>query len=124
MTPLGRYVVDTLVTLLAVAALAVVVLYFARRAGVGRPSGPLALAGRLPLDARRAIYLVRVADVIYVVGASEAGLSKLGELPRGALDSLGPDALEKEPSPGFREILERLRRGGNADRGGGTGNAP
>ena len=94
-----------------------------RRAGVGRPSGPLSLAGRLSLDARRAIYLVRVADVIYVVGASEAGLSKLGELPRGTLDALGPELLEKEPTPGFRDILERLRRGGSADRDGGSGDA-
>ncbi|HLV65465.1 MAG TPA: flagellar biosynthetic protein FliO [Polyangiaceae bacterium] len=123
MTPLGRYVVETVLTLLAVAGLAVVVLYFARRAGVGRPSGPLSLAGRLSLDARRAIYLVRVADVIYVVGASEAGLSKLGELPRGTLDALGPELLEKEPTPGFRDILERLRRGGSADRDGGSGDA-
>jgi flagellar biogenesis protein FliO len=80
MTPLASYVVETVITLLAVIALAVLVLYGARRVGVGRPAGPVRLVGRLPLDGRRAVYLVRVSDKIYVLGASEAGLNKLGEL--------------------------------------------
>jgi len=37
------------------------------------------LLGKLPLDGRRAVYLVRVTNTTYVVGASEAGLVKLGE---------------------------------------------
>jgi flagellar protein FliO/FliZ len=80
MSPLTSYVVETLVTLLGVIALAVLVLYAARRLGVGRPAGPLSLVGKLPLDGRRAIYLVRVGKSVFVVGASEAGLSKLGEI--------------------------------------------
>jgi flagellar protein FliO/FliZ len=108
MTPLGRYVVETVVTLSAVAALAVLLLYAARRAGVGKPSGPLSIAGRLVLDARRSIYLVRIGEVVYVVGASEAGLAKLGELDPGSLGALpeqsGPSAA------GFRRILERLQK--------------
>ncbi len=63
-------------------ALAVVLLYGARRAGVGRPSGPAELVGRLPLDGRRAVYLLRIGTTIYVVGSSEAGLVKLGEMPQ------------------------------------------
>ena len=67
-------------TLLGVVALAVVLLYGARRAGIGRATGPAELLGRLPLDGRRAVYLVRVGSTVYVLGASEAGLTKLGEV--------------------------------------------
>ena len=103
MSPLAHYVVETLVTLLAIAALAVVVLVGARRAGMGRSAGPLELVGRLPLDARRAVYLVRVGSVIYVVGASEAGIAKLGEIAEGAIElPTAPNASES-----FREVLGR-----------------
>ena len=103
LSPLTAYVVETLVTLLGVIALAVLVLYAARRMGVGKPAGPLSLVGKLPLDGRRAIYLVRVSKTVYVVGASEAGLSKLGELGEDGID------LEEVPKPTFSEVLTRIR---------------
>jgi flagellar protein FliO/FliZ len=80
-SPTASYLVETLVTLLAVVAVAVLVLVGAKRLGVGAPSGPIELVGRLPLDARRAVYLVRVADRVLVLGSSEAGLTKLHDLP-------------------------------------------
>ena len=85
MSPVASYVVQTVVTLLGVAALAVVILYGARRAGVGRAAGPLEIVGRLPLDGRRTVFLVRVGTTIYVVGSSDAGLVKLGETTEAAL---------------------------------------
>jgi flagellar biogenesis protein FliO len=105
MTPLTSYVIETLITLLGVVALAVLVLYGARRVGIGRPSGPLDLVGRLPLDGRRAIYLVRVSETVYVVGASEAGLAKLGEL---SSDALGELATAEAPSAAFKQVLRRV----------------
>lgn len=104
MTPLGRYVVETLVMLTGVAALAVLLLSVGRRFGIGRPSGPLELVGRLPLDGRRAVYLVRVGETVYVVGASESGLSKLGELPKDGL-ALPAGA---PPDAAFRDVLDRV----------------
>ena len=105
MTPLGRYVFETIVTLLLVTGLAVLVLVLARRSGMGRALGPLSLAGRLVLDARRAIYLVRVGETLYVVGASEAGLTKLGELEKNAV----ADAeLGSRSQPSFKELLARF----------------
>jgi flagellar biogenesis protein FliO len=93
------YVVQALLTLLGVALLGALLVYAARRStGPHRP-GPLSLAARLPLDGRRAVYLIRAADKLFIVAIGESGIAKLGEL---AADSL-PHA-ELEP-PGFAETL-------------------
>lgn len=102
----ASYIVQTTITLLAVCAIAFVVLYGARRLGIGRPRGPVELVGLLPLDARRAIYLVKVAGQVIVVGASEAGFTKLGEI---AADQLPPE--EKVPAGTFSDVLARTLRG-------------
>ena len=99
----GGYIVQTFVTLLAVCAIAFAILYGARRLGIGRPRGPISLVGQLPLDARRSIYLVKVADHVIVVGASEAGFTKLGELPADSVP-----AEEPASSPGFAAVLARV----------------
>ena len=102
MTPLSRYVVETLVTLLAVVALCVVLLSALRRVGVGKLGGPLELLARLPLEGRRAVYLVRAGETVYVLAASESALAKLGEMPRGAV----PSDVALEPRS-FSEVLKR-----------------
>src|SRR5687767_10310719 len=99
----GAYIVQTFVTLLAVCGLAYAVLYGARRFGIGRPRGPISLVGQLPLDARRSIYLVKVADQVIVVGASEAGFTKLGELPADSVPAEEPTS-----SPAFAAVLARV----------------
>ncbi len=106
MSPIAAYVVETLVTLIAVIALAILVLYGARRLGLGRPLGPIQLVGRLGLDARRSVVLVRVVDQVLVLGVSEAGIQKLGEVSAAALqDTQAP------PERRFADILARLRSG-------------
>jgi flagellar biogenesis protein FliO len=102
MTPLSRYVVETLVTLLAVVALCVVLLSALRRVGVGKVGGPLELLARLPLEGRRAVYLVRAGETVYVLAASENALSKLGEIPR--------KLLPEQPQPELSSFSEVLRR--------------
>jgi flagellar protein FliO/FliZ len=101
--PYAGYIVQTIVTLLAVCALAFVVLYGARRLGIGRPRGPITLVGLLPLDARRSIYLVKVAGQVIVVGASEAGFTKLGEIAADALPAEEPQA-----TSAFADVLARV----------------
>lgn len=113
MSSYAGYILETFVTLLAVCAVAFVVLFGARRLGIGRARGPLQLVGQLPLDARRAVYLVKVGDQVLVVGASEAGLTKLGELASTAIPT-------PEPAPGapFRDVLAKVLKGAskaNAD---------
>lgn len=100
----AAYIVQTLVTLVAVTALAFAVLYGARRLGIGRPRGPIELVGLLPLDARRAIYLVKVGNLVLVVGASEAGFTKLGEM-QASEAALAPST--SEPAP-FSDVLARV----------------
>lgn len=103
MSPYGGYIVQTFVTLLAVCAIAFAILYGARRLGIGRPRGPISLVGQLPLDARRSIYLVKVGEQVIVVGASEAGFTKLGEIAAADVPA------EAEPAPAaFAEILARV----------------
>jgi flagellar biogenesis protein FliO len=108
-TPMGSYagyLVETFVTLIGVCLIAFVVLYGARKLGVGRARGPIALLGQLPLDARRQIYLVRVGAQVLVVGVSEAGLSKLGEVP--AAD-LGVGELDTaEVGAPFSDVFARV----------------
>lgn len=100
------YLIETFVTLLGVSALAVVVLWGARRLGVGRPSGPIELCGHLPLDARRAIYLVKVGEQVFIVGVSEGGFTKLGEIAAGDMP-----AVALAPSASFVDVLARALKG-------------
>jgi flagellar protein FliO/FliZ len=102
-SPYSGYVIETFVTLLAVCALAVLVLWGARRVGIGRPRGPIELLGHLPLDARRGIYLVKVAGQVFVVGVGEGGFTKLGEIP---LDALPP--VEQPSGTAFGDVLSRV----------------
>jgi flagellar biogenesis protein FliO len=97
------YLVETFVTLVVVCGLAFVVLWGARRVGIGRPSGPIELRGTLPLDGRRVIYLVKVGSQVYVVGVGEGGFTKLGELPESDLP-----AVVASSGTSFADVLARV----------------
>ena len=112
MSSYSGYLIETLITLAAVCALAVVVLVGARRLGLGRPSGPIELRGHLPLDARRSIYLVQVAERVFVLAVGEAGFALLGELPSRELPAPGASA----GSPLFGRALERALARANLGR--------
>jgi flagellar biogenesis protein FliO len=105
-SPYAGYLVETFATLTAVCALAALVLWGAKRVGLGRASGPVELRGQLQLEARRAIYLVKVVDTVYVVAAGEGGFIKLGEMPASALPE--PRAVRVPP---FAEVLARVLKG-------------
>ena len=104
------YLVETFLTLVVVCGLAVFVLWGARRLGVARASGSIKLVGQLPLDARRAIYLVKIGEQVIVVGASEGGLTKLGEMPATQI----PQELEPKPLR-FADVLARVRGAAKRD---------
>lgn len=108
---LESYVTESVAILLVVALLVVGVSLAARRAGLGRALGPIELLARLPLEPRRSVYVVRVVDRLLIIGSSEAGLVKLGELPKGALPDSGA-AHEKS----FASLLEGVWRGASPGR--------
>ncbi len=103
MSPYAGYLVETFVTLAVVFSLAVLFLWGAKRAGLGHGSGPVELCGHLQLEARRAIYLVKVVDTVYVVGAGEGGFVKLAEIAASTL----PAAATARPPP-FADVLARV----------------
>jgi flagellar protein FliO/FliZ len=103
------YLIETSITLAAVCALALVLLWGARRLGVGRPSGPIELCGHLPLDARRSIYLVRVGAQVFIVGVGEGGFTKLGELA--ASEVAHQEGAAAAGGAPFSEVLARVLKG-------------
>lgn len=107
-SPVADYLVESLLVVLVIVALAALVLAVARRGGLGqgRGLGAIELLARLPLEPRRSVYVVRVLDQVLIIGASEAGLSKLGELPESAVSALRG----AEPSPSFAAVLSSTLR--------------
>jgi flagellar biogenesis protein FliO len=104
-SPAG-YLIESGLVLVVIVAFAAVVVYAARRAGLTRAVGSMELLARLPLEARRSVYVVRVLDCVLIIGCSEAGLTKLGELPRDAAE-----ALRVVPrNDGFATVLARMLR--------------
>ncbi|MEN9579351.1 MAG: hypothetical protein RJA70_2360 [Pseudomonadota bacterium] len=101
MSPAAEYVIQTGITLLGVIALAWGLLFAGRRFGMPQLRGPMELLGRLPLDQRRAVCLVRVGEKVLILGSSEAGISKLGEMPQSELPP-------PEPGQGraFKDVLK------------------
>ncbi len=103
MSPYTGYLVETFVTLAVVCVLAALILWGAKRAGLGQGSGPVELCGHVQLEARRAVYLVKVLDTVYVVGAGEGGFIKLGEMPASTLPTAAPARM-----PPFAQVLARV----------------
>lgn len=109
----GAALAQTLVALAGVCALAWWLLRWGARRGLGAFAGPGAgrveVLERTTLDARRAIFLVRIGARVLVVGAGDQSLSLLTEMrddelppprpePRTALEAL-IDSVKRAPSP-------------------------
>jgi flagellar biogenesis protein FliO len=108
-SPTAQYVIQATVTLIGIALLAALLLLANRRWMGPRTRGPMNLLGQLPLDGRRSVYLVEVGATVYVLGATDHGMVKLGEVDRATLPEHLPatsrsfasvlrDALGREPS--------------------------
>jgi flagellar biosynthetic protein FliO len=106
MSAYTSYLLETFVTLLAVCAIAVAVLYGARKMGMGRSTGGIELVGRLPLDSRRSIVLVRVGAQVFLVGVADGGFTKLGELAASDV----PSPMPAEPGIGSGTFAAALSR--------------
>ena len=106
MSPYASYLLETLVMLILVSVLAWALLASAKKFGVGRASGAIKLVGRLPLDARRSIVLVKVGSQVLVVGVGDGGFTKLGEMPASDV----PVEVENEGSTFAEAIMRALKK--------------
>lgn len=105
---LQSYVTASIAIVGITVSLAVALSFAARRAGAGRVLGPVELVARLPLEPRRTVYVVRIADQVLVLGSSDAGLIKLGELPEGALDAERPAPVAGALSSRFAAVVAAM----------------
>ncbi len=107
MSPEATYVLESLATVTVFAGALYLATVGLRRIGAtSTAGGPLEILARRPLDARRAIYLVRVGRRVLVVGASDGGLTRLGST---SLDSVRAELAEEATAPrGFSAVLGRV----------------
>lgn len=104
----GGYGVALLQTLLALAAVCVLawaLLRFGARRGVGVSRGRVRVLERVPLDHRRALYLVGIGERVWLIGVGDGGAPAL-------LAELDPSELPPpaERPAGLLELMEKLRR--------------
>lgn len=108
-TGYGAALLQSLLALLAVCILAWVVLRWVSQRGVGLGTGKrVRVLERVPLDARRQLYLVEVGGKVLLIGAGDGSAPRLiAEVDPGALPE--PEA---PPGMSFAQVLARLRGGG------------
>jgi flagellar biogenesis protein FliO len=110
-SPVAQYLVQSAVTLLGVLLLVGVIVLGTRRLGLKATDRNLELVGRLPLEARRAVYLVRVKERIFVLAANDHAITKLGEVAADDLSSTGLASTELASiGPGAGAFADALRR--------------
>jgi len=115
---MGSYLVSTTLALVVVCALAVLALRALKAGGLGRARGGLKLAGVLPLDARRSLYLVEAGGRCFLVGAGDGPLTLLAELEPAAIEA---ERLAAGPEKGaLAQAFARMMGGGARTRDAGT----
>lgn len=105
-TSYGASLVQSVVALLGVCVLAWLVLRFASQKGLGLGQGQrVKVLERVPLDARRMIYVVQIGERVLVLGGGEGASPTL-------LAELKPDELPPvAPARSFAEVLAQVRGG-------------
>jgi flagellar biogenesis protein FliO len=107
----GLFLLETLLILGLVCALAWFVIRFGVRRLYAMPSGPgdrnapIRVVARLPLEPRRTVYIIEAAGKAYLIGTSEGG-------PMQTLAELDPTAVAAAvaAAPRQKSFLELLKR--------------
>jgi flagellar biogenesis protein FliO len=110
---LGGSLAISLVSLGVVCLVAYAGLRFLSRRGVGRPSGPIKVMARCPLEPRRALYLVEAAGRSFLIGVGDGPMTMLAEL--GTLEVAASLPPAPEVPTRFADVLGRVlgRRAGS-----------
>lgn len=106
----GAALLQSLLALMAVCILAWVVLRWASKSGMGFGRGKrIKVLEKIPLDARRHLYLVEVGGKVLLLGAGDGAAPRL-------ISEIDPNDLPEIEEPekaSFADVLARLRgRGG------------
>ncbi len=86
MSELFRLGLQLLAMLIVLGAASAVLVRLSRKKAA-QGEGPLTLLARMPLEGRRVVYLVRAGRRVLVVGASEAGLTRLTDFEASELNA-------------------------------------
>lgn len=97
----GFYLLQTLLALIVVSAIAVLLLRLMRRRGQA-PTRSLRVVARLDLEPRRSLYVVQVAGRLLLIGVGEGAMTCLAEL-----DPAQAAELETHPLPGLWDLTKR-----------------
>lgn len=105
-TGYGAALLQGIISLGAVCILAWVLLRFGARRGFGTSGGQrIKVIERVPLDARRSLYIVEVGEKCLLLGAGDTGGPEL-------ITELDPSTLPPATPPAsFRDVLMRMGRG-------------
>jgi flagellar biosynthetic protein FliO len=99
----GGLLVETLIILGLVCALAWAAIKFGLRRTLPPAMGPLKIVARLPLEPRRTVYIIEAAGKTLLVGVGDGPMQTLAELDADAVASA------KAAEPPRRTFLEVLR---------------
>lgn len=111
----GGSLAISLLSLGFVCVLAFVALRFLGRRGVGRPNGPIKIMARLPLEPRRALYVIETAGRCFLIGVGDGPMTMLAELGADQVKASLPVA--SETGTRFADVLGKVL----GNRGSGAG---
>jgi flagellar biogenesis protein FliO len=112
----GLFLVETLLILVAICALAYVVLRFGVRRLYGGPAGqggPVKVLQRVALEPRRALYVIEAAGKTLLVASAESGMTLVSELDA---DAVARSLAQQPRRASFLDLLTAKRRADAAHR--------
>lgn len=113
---LGIRVAFVLIFIIVLIFLAVLILkrvMSGRRAGVYMP-GAVEILGMTYIAPRKSVAIIKVLNRAYIVGITDSGINKLGEIPLSEALEFLPETGGKKFSSSFKDVLKKWGIGKNA----------
>ena len=84
-----------------------------RRAGAYTP-GAVEILGMTYIAPRKSVAIIKVLNRAYIVGITDSGINKLGEIPLSEALEFLPETGGKKFSASFKDVLKKWGIGKNA----------
>lgn len=110
----GSLLLETILALILVCALAYVVLKYGLKWLIPKEKsglGAMKVVDRLPLDGRRTLYMVKIGKKVFLLAATDTSIRSVGEMDASNVEGLAEweEALSQKSSKGaFKEVLARF----------------